>query len=164
MSRIRRSSEAGHTRKFLVVVDKTPECERALKFAARRAAHSGGGLTILACIEPVDFQHWMGVEKIMREEAEDAARAQIDRAIEQAKATIDIEPETVLKEGTPAEAVQELIEEDQDIAILVLGAGSDKDGPGPLVSLFAGGRASGFAIPVTVVPGTLSDEEIEALS
>lgn len=164
MSRLRRSTEEGHKRKFLVVIDDTVECDRALFFASRRAARSGGALILVTVVPPADFQHWMGVEQIMREEALEEANALIERAADKARKYAQIDPETVVREGYPADEVQALIDEDEDIAILVLGAGSDKDGPGPLVSLFANRGAAGLSIPVTVVPGTLSDEELEALS
>jgi len=164
MSRIRRIHETGHKRKFLVVIDDTPECERALYFAARRAANTGGGLVALSVVPHADFQHWVGVEALMREEAMEEARGVLDSAVDKARLFAEINPEAVIRQGNAAEEIQALIEEDQDIAILVLGAGSGKEGPGPLVSLFANRHVSGFTIPVTVVPGSLSDEEIEALS
>lgn len=164
MSKRRRSTEEGHKRKFLVVIDDTVECDRALYFAARRADRSGGALVILTVIPPADFQHWMGVEQIMREEALEEARALIERAAESARDHTNIEPECVVREGYAADEIQALIDEDEDIAILVLGAASGKEGPGPLVSLFANRGAAALSIPVTVVPGTLSNEDLEALS
>ncbi|MEM6666795.1 MAG: universal stress protein [Pseudomonadota bacterium] len=164
MSRIRRSSEEGHKRKFLVVVDDTSECERALYFASRRAKHSGGALALLHVIPPGDFQHWMGVEEIMRQEAVDTAEDILTAAKAKAERFAGIGAETIIREGNAAEEIKALVDSDEDIAILVLGAGTDKDGPGPLVSLFANRGASAFSIPVTVVPGTLTDDEIEALS
>ena len=164
MSRRRRSTEEGHKRKFLVVIDNTDECDRALFFASRRADRSGGALVILTIIPPADFQHWMGVEQIMREEALEEANALIDRAAESARSYATIEPEKVVREGYAAEEVHALIDEDEDIAILVLAAGSDKEGPGPLVTWFANRGAAALSIPVTVVPGTLSNEDLEALS
>ncbi len=164
MSKRRRSAEEGHKRKFLVVIDDTVECDRALYFAARRADRSGGALVILTVVPPADFQHWMGVEQIMREDALEEARALIERAAESARDHTNIEPECVVREGYAADEIQALIDEDEDIAILVLGAASGKEGPGPLVSLFANRGAAALSIPVTVVPGTLSNEDLEALS
>lgn len=147
-----------------MVIDDTVECERALFFASRRAARSNGALVLVTIIPPGDFQHWMGVEQIMRQEAQDEANALVERAAEQSRSYANIEPECVIREGFAADEIQALIDEDEDIAILVLGAGNDKEGPGPLVSLFANRTAGALSIPVTVVPGTLSNEELEALS
>jgi nucleotide-binding universal stress UspA family protein len=149
----RLSREAGHRRKFLAIIDDTPECERAVAYASKRAQSTSGVLVLLYVIEPDDFQHWLGVEKIMREEANATARAALD----------GIEPELVVREGKPTEEIHKLIEEDQDIAILVLAAGAGKEGPGPLVGAVAG-KGAAFPIPVTVVPQNLSDEEIDSLA
>jgi nucleotide-binding universal stress UspA family protein len=151
-------------RKFLVVVDDTEECLRALRYAARRALHTGGGVTLLTIIGPADFQHWLGVEEVMRQEAEDAARARLERLAAEVQDYAGITPELVIREGRSDDQVVGLIEEDEDIAILVLGAGTGAEGPGPLVSAFAGALAGTFPVPVTVVPGDLTDEEIEALA
>ena len=155
--------EAGHKRKFLTVIDDTPECERAVAYASRRALNTGGSLVLLFVIEPQDFQHWLGVEQIMREEAMETAQSALAAMAQKVRDGIGLEPEIVIREGKRAEEIHSLIEDDQDIAILVLAAGSGKEGPGPLVQTIAG-RAAAFPIPVTVVPYNLSDEEIESLS
>jgi nucleotide-binding universal stress UspA family protein len=152
----------GHRRKFLAVIDGTPECERAVHYAGRRAKNSNGGLILLFVIPEGDFQQWLGVEQIMRAEAMEEAEAAMAKAAQTVRETIGIDPEIVIREGSAAEQIHSLIEEDRDIAILVLAAGSTKEGPGPLVSSIAG-RGAAFPIPVTVLPDSLSDEEIDAL-
>ena len=159
----RLSREAGHRRKFLAVVDETPESERAVGYAARRALATGGALVLLYVVEPGDFQHWLGVEQIMREEANAAATAALDTVATRVREDVGIEPELVIREGTPSDQIHALIEDDQDIAILVLAAGGSKDGPGPLVSSIAG-KGTAFPIPVTVIPMSLTDDEIESLA
>ena len=163
MVAIRKSFEEGHRRKFLVVVDETSEADRAIVYAAKRAERTNGIATLLYVIAPGDFQHWLGVEQIMREEATATANAALDTHATKVRETIGIEPELVVREGKSADEIHKLIEEDQDIAILVLAAGSSKEGPGPLVSSIAG-KTAAFPIPVTVVPQNLSDEEIESLA
>ncbi len=159
----RLSRQAGHRRKFLAIIDDTPECERAVAYASRRARTTGGVLVLLFVIEPGEFQHFLGVEKIMREEATAAAKSALDHHAARVREHQGIEPELVIREGKPAEAIHGLIDDDQDIAILVLAAGMGKEGPGPLVTAVAG-KGTGFAIPVTVVPQGLSDEDIENLA
>lgn len=159
----RLSREAGHRRKFLAIIDDTPECERAVAYASQRAQTTGGVLVLLYVIEPGDFPGWLGVEKIMREEAQAAAQAALDAYAARVRQKLGLEPELVVREGVPSEEIHRLIDEDQDIAILVLAAGSGKEGPGPLVSSLAG-KGAGFPIPVTVVPAGLSDEDIENLA
>lgn len=159
----RLSHEAGHRRKFLAVIDQTEECERSVAYAARRAANTGGALVLVFVIEPSDFQHWLGVEKIMREEAMEAANAALAGHAERLRSQLGIEAELVVREGVQSEEIHKLIEEDQDIAILVLAAGGSTEGPGPLVASIAG-KGAAFPIPVTVVPVNLTDEDIESLS
>lgn len=159
----RLAREAGHRRKFLTIIDETPECERAVAYAARRASSTGGALVLLFVIDTADFQQWLGVEQIMREEARTTASATLDQYASKVRETQAIEPECVVREGARVEEIHRLIEEDQDIAILVLAAGNAKEGPGPLVTSIAG-KAAAFPIPVTVVPQNLTDEDIESLA
>ncbi|MBZ0218239.1 MAG: universal stress protein [Fimbriimonadaceae bacterium] len=159
----RQSKEPGHSRKFLVISDNSPESECALRFAACRAQSTGGKVTMLRVIEPGDFQHWLGVEEVRRGEALAEAQAILRLHTRKMKSYCDIEPEHVIREGNPAEEIVALIDEDPDIAILVLGASPDNEGPGPLVNSLASKGVAAFPIPVIIVPGTLTDEEINAL-
>jgi nucleotide-binding universal stress UspA family protein len=159
----RLSREAGHRRKFLAIVDDTPECERAVSYASMRMKSTNGVLVLLYVIEPDDFQHWLGVEKIMREEATATANAALDNYAGKVRQKFGIEPELVVREGKKVEEIHKLIEEDQDISILVLAAGAAKEGPGPLVASVVG-KGAAFPVPVTIIPQTLSDEDIESLA
>jgi len=158
----------GHKRKFLVVVDETPECESALAFAASRAKRTKGQLALLYVIEPEDEgMHWLGVEDVAREEGLSKAKAVFRLFGRKLRAMgfEDLIPEEIVREGSKDEEITKLIEEDQDIGVLVLGASRDPSGPGPLVSSLAGGRLAGvFPTPITVVPGHLCTDEILALA
>lgn len=159
----RLSREAGHRRKFLTIIDDTPECERAVAYASKRAVSTNGVPVLLYVVDPTDFQAFLGVEKVMREEATATAQSALDQAATKIRSALGIEPELVIREGKPAEEIHKLIEEDQDIAILVLAASNAKEGPGPLVASIAG-KGAAFPIPVTVVPHSLSDEDIDSLT
>ncbi|MAB15200.1 universal stress protein [Parvibaculum sp.] len=157
--------EGAKRRKFLVVVDGTPESEVAIHFASLRARHTDGVVTLLAVLEPGDAsQQWLGVQNIMKEEAREEAEQLLHRLASHVNEYAGIRAELIIREGRRAEQVKALIEEDKDIAILVLAAGTSKEGPGPLVTLVAGGSDKAFNIPVTVVPGDLSEEELRALT
>ncbi|HSM42753.1 MAG TPA: universal stress protein [Afifellaceae bacterium] len=164
MMRPRKSLEEGHKRKFLVVIDDSPECLRALTYAAKRAERTNGAVVLLYVLEPGDFQHWLGVEDIMREEAMEEAEAVLGRFGVKVRECSSVEPELVIREGARAEQVRNIIEEDEDIAVLVLGASEASEGPGPLVSAIAGKGSGTFPIPITIVPQTLSDEEMDAIA
>jgi len=164
MSRKRRSYEAGHKAKFLVVIDDTPECDRAVYYASRRAARVGVSVVMLRVIETHDHgQQWLGVAGIMRAEARDEATRMLAKAAARSNGIAGITPESVIREGEPHEQILKLIEEDEDIAVLVLAAGIDSEGPGPLVSSLCK-IAGTFPIPVAIVPGHLSDDELDAMS
>jgi len=158
----RLSRETGHRRKFLAVIDETPECGRAVAYAARRAKNSNGALVMLFVIDNSDFQQILGVGEIMRAEAEERARSTLEKFAANVREEQGIDPELIIREGRITEELPSLIEEDQDIAILVLAAGSGTEGPGPLVQSLAN-RAQ-FQIPVTVIPAGLSDEDIDAVT
>ena len=163
----RRSFEAGHARKFLLVVDDSQEVESALYYAASRILHSSGSLVMFYVVQPQEFQHWVGVRQVQLEEETNKARA-LFRLFRRKLHNVGFENiavEEVVREGNPPEALMQLIEEDEDIAILVLGASPDAKGPGPLVSLLATGKVAGtFPIPITIVPGNLALEDILTLA
>jgi nucleotide-binding universal stress UspA family protein len=160
----RRSREEGHKRKFLVVIDDTPECVRALSYAARRAAHTGGAVVLLNVIEPEAPQSWIGVEDIMRAEAREQAQATLVKFAARARELANLDPEMVIREGKRAEEIRKLIESDEDIAILVLAAGESSEGPGPLVTAIAARGSGTFPVPITIVPATLTDEQLDAIA
>lgn len=163
----RRSFEAGHRRKFLIVVDDSQEVESALYYAASRVQRSSGSLVMLYVIQPGDYQPWVGVRQAQLDEETTKAKAlfRLFRRKLSNNGFESIECEDVISEGDTGKVIIDLIHEDEDIAILVLGAATDAKGPGPLVSSLAAGRiAGGFPIPVTVVPGQLSLEDIKALA
>jgi nucleotide-binding universal stress UspA family protein len=164
MSSKRRSYEAGHKRKYLVVIDDTEECDRAVYWAAKRAGRTKSQIVMLRVLETGERnQQWLGVADIMRAEALEAANAALDKYAARTKQIARIKPDRVIREGNTAEEIAKLIDEDADIGILVLAAGTGKDGPGPLVSDIAK-TAGTFPIPVAIVPGHLSDDDLEAMS
>jgi nucleotide-binding universal stress UspA family protein len=164
MSRKRRSYEAGHSPKFLVVIDDTPECDRALHFASRRALRTGAAVIMLRVIEMHDRnQQWLGVADIMRAEAHEEAHAALERAAARGSSITGAMPERVIREGNKAQEILSLIEEDEDIAVLILAAGTGAEGPGPLVASLAK-TAGTFPIPVAIVPGHLSDEDLDTMT
>lgn len=164
MTAQRRSYETGHKPKCLVIVDDTAEWDRAVYYASRWAMRVGGGVVMLRIIELEEQnQQWLGVADIMRAEAQEDADAALDRAAGRANGIAAITPERVIREGDPTEQILDVIDKDVDITMMVLAANPGPEGPGPLVTLMAGVVGS-FPIPVTVVPGELSDADIDALS
>jgi len=164
MSTKRRSYEKGHKRKYLVVIDDTEECERAVHWAAKRAGRTKSQLIMLRVIETGEHsQQWLGVADIMKAEAMEAANKALDKYAAHAKKSARVTPERVIREGDTAEEIVKLIDADADIGILVLAAGTGKEGPGPLVTSLAK-TAGTFPIPVAIVPGHLNDDELDAMA
>jgi nucleotide-binding universal stress UspA family protein len=164
LGRRRRSNESGHRPKFLVVIDDTEEFDRALYFAARRAMRTNSGVSLLAVVDPAGFNEWLGVGSVIQQEAEEAASSMLNRAAMRAREISGIQPDLVMKSGPRSEQILQLIEEDEDISFLVLAASSSVDGPGPLVSTLAAKSSGTFPVPIVIVPGAMTDEEIEALA
>jgi nucleotide-binding universal stress UspA family protein len=164
MTTQRRSYETGHKPKCLVIVDDTAEWDRAVYYASRWAMRAGGGVVMLRVIETEDRnQQWLGVAEVMRAEALEEANAALDRAAGRANGIAAITPERVIREGDPTEQILDVIEKDADIAMLVLAANPGPEGPGPIIATMAE-TVGTFPIPVTLISGELSDEEIDALS
>ncbi|WP_010137319.1 universal stress protein [Oceanicola sp. S124] len=150
-------------RKFLVVLDDSRECLNAMRFAAMRAANTGGGVSILSIIAPDEFNHWMGVADIMRAEARERIEAHFEVFAKWMRDRQKIEPELVIREGEPYEQILGQIQEDGEIGVLVLGAAAGKSGPGPLVTAMSR-NAGSLPVPITIVPEDLSKDRLEAIT
>lgn len=150
-------------RKFLVVLDDSRECLNAMRFAAMRAANTGGGVAILSIIPPDEFNHWIGVGEVMREESRERIHAHFKVFAKWMRDRQGVEPELIIREGDLVPEILAQIAEDGEIGVLVLGAGSDRKGPGPLVSQLSRASAT-LPIPITIVPGELSKEKLQAIT
>ncbi len=151
-------------RVFLVVVDETEEMKVALRFACQRARRTGGRVALLYVIEPAEFQHWMAVEDLMREEARSEGEQLLQRLAAQVNELVGSIPVLYVREGKVRDELFKLLDEEPRISILVLGANTGSRGPGPLVSALTGNMIGKLRIPVTVVPGNLADDEIDSVS
>jgi len=146
-------------RKYLVIADRAPEARLALIYAAHRAKAAGGRLTLLCVIEPGDFQHWLGVGQVMRAEAQDEAEKLLHDFSTLAHKETGLTAELLTVEGKTREEIRNIITNDPAIRVLVLGAATSKDGPGPLVESLVS-DVTYFGIPVTVIPGSLAEEDV----
>jgi nucleotide-binding universal stress UspA family protein len=150
-------------RKFLIILDDTPEMLNAMRFAALRASKTGGGVEMLAVISPEEFQHFLGVADVMRAEAHEKVEAHFQVFKQRMEKQEGITPTLVIREGDKLDALIEHVRANPEIGVLVLGAGVDK-GPGPLVSALTGRRLAELRVPITIVPSSMSKEEIIAAS
>ncbi|KQB96887.1 universal stress protein [Loktanella sp. 1ANDIMAR09] len=150
-------------RKFLVVLDDSRECLNAMRFAAMRASHTGGGVAVLSIIPPDEFNHWIGVGEIMRAEARERIEVHFEVFAKWMRDKQNVDPELVIREGEPLSEIIAYVNEDPEIGVLVLGAGIDSKGPGPLVSQLSK-QSGSLPVPITIVPGDLSKERLEAIT
>lgn len=151
-------------RTFLVVVDQSEEMKIALRFASRRAMRTGGRVALLCIQEPAEFQHWMAVGDLMREEAREEAENLVQRLSAEVKEWSGSYPVVHMREGNPAEQLEALMAEEPSIQILVLAASTEAGTPGPLISHLMGKGSGSLRVPLTIVPGSLTDEQIIAIT
>jgi nucleotide-binding universal stress UspA family protein len=151
-------------RVFLVVVDESPEMRNALRYACRRAKRTGGRVAMLYVMDPPEGQQWGAVVDLMRQEARQQAEEVIAQHADVAMSLTGQPPTIYIREGKSREELIKLLTEDRSISVLVLGSSSSSEGPGPLVSAFAGKLGNQLRIPLTIVPGALTEAEIDAIS
>ncbi|MBO6782035.1 MAG: universal stress protein [Alphaproteobacteria bacterium] len=156
-------SSEGRPAVFLVVVDNSPEMHVALRWASLRARRTGGRVGLMRAIRPADFQHWAAVGNLMSAEAREEAEQLLQEHAAEVFRLYGGMPVLYLIEGDTKDAVIQLVEEDQDIRILVLAAGTGRRGPGPLITHLTKKAIAQLRIPVTIVPGGLTDEQIDRL-
>ncbi len=157
-------STAQEGRVFLVVVDETEELAAALRFACLRARRTGGRVAMVRVLEPAEFQHWMAIGDLMREEQREEAEQLLHKWSGLVNSLTGQTPVLYVKEGDPSEEVAKVIDEEKSISVLVLGAGTGPEGPGPLVTHFVTKMAGRLRVPITVVPGSLTEEQIESIT
>ena len=148
---------------FLVVVDETEELHQALHFACARAKSIDANIALVYVITPNDFGHWASVDALMREEAREQAEEIIKTHSDYANSFTGKTPLVYIREGETIDQILQLIEEEEQICQLVLGANTKSDSAGPIVNYITGKGAARCKIPVVIVPGNLTDAQIEAL-
>ena len=151
----------GQERVFLVVIDESPELKVALRYACRRAFRSNGRVAMVYVTEPTGFGDWMGVNQLMKDEARQQAEATMQKMATEVSKLSGKMPILYFREGDRRDELLNLIQEEPGISILVLAASTSPKGPGPLVSALTGKYVSKMRVPVTIVPGNLTPEDIE---
>ena len=149
---------------FLVVVDETKEMRVALHFAALRARHTGGRVALLCVIAPSDMGLSGAVEDLERQEARASAEELLAKLSAEVKEISGSLPVVYIRDGHARDALLALIAEEPSISVLVLVAGAGAEGPGPLISALVGKMAGSIRVPITIVPGSLSDAQLAALA
>ena len=152
-----------HRSKFLVIVDDSPELNVAIRFAAKRAQNTSGGVILLNIIEQFDPQQWQSIEDIILQESREKAQEKLQKWSKIINDLTGIVPELIIKEGVPSEKIVETLESDSAIRFLVLAA-AEAEQPGPLVSLLAGQKSGKLPVPIVIIPQGLTNEVIDDLA
>ena len=147
---------------FLVVADEKAGMHQALYYAARRAATSNGEVALFRCIEPQEGQLWGAVSNIMEAEAEQISKKILSDLSDYCEELGANKPKTFLKRGNTSDELIKLINSESLITVLVLGASTEMGNPGPLINFIINGTSE-FRIPITIVPGNLTDKQIDNL-
>ncbi len=149
---------------FLCVVDETEELWPALRFACRKANRMGARVGLLCVVEPAEFQHWLAVGELMREERREEAEETLQLVATAVQKQTGKIPTLFIREGDVKDELLACVEEEKNITLLVLGAATGPDGPGPLISYLVQKKAGGLRVPITIVPGGLSNDQIDSLT
>jgi hypothetical protein len=149
----------------LVIADESEEFPDALIYAGLICRNTGWRLIILRVIEPSDPAPWASISEEMRRQANDAAESLTQRFAAQVWAECGVTAEPVLREGDLKPELRKVIGEDTSIKLVVLASSAGPGGPGPLVTQL--GKSAGLGprpVPVIVVPGALTSEEVRHLA
>jgi len=165
MNEVRRAAPVRTNRVLLCVLDDSKELLVALDYASMRSRRTGARVGLLCIMDqPDDFQHWAAVGDLMREEARAEAESRLLQAAERVQRLSGQTPILYIREGETDNEVADQIAEDKDISFLILAASTGSQGPGPLITLFVTKTIGNFHIPVVIVPGNMSDEEIRSFA
>jgi nucleotide-binding universal stress UspA family protein len=155
--------EADPRRTYLVVVDDSAESRVALRFAARRAAKTGGRIEVLGIVEPQDFVQFGGVQAAIEEEQRLRIQGVVSSAIGEILDESGVETNIFVLQGEIVKTVRDFIGSRLEVDALVLGAAANGN-PGPLVTNLCGHEAGKLPCPLMIIPGTITDDRLEDLS
>ncbi len=146
--------------KYLVCVDGSAQSRVAVRFACLRAKNTNGYVVLLTVIEPAEFQHWMAVEDVMQEER----REEVERLLQELAAEVNewagVMPVFTVREGPTGDEIIAAVEEDPAVSFLVVGSSSASEKRGKLISWLASQLADRLSVPLVIVPGNLTDEQL----
>ena len=150
-------------KKFLIVIDESEELEKAIYFAANRAIHTDGNLSLLYIVDPAVNAQWSRIENLIEQEATSEAKKLCREWSQKIKSRFDIESEVIIKMGDRCDELLKLVEEDKNIRFLVLASSANSEEPGPLIKALTGKKIKDLSIPMVIIPGFLSEKEIDLI-
>jgi len=149
--------------KYLVGVDQRDESRVALRLACMKASARGSQVVMVHVVAPADFQTLGAIADRMREERKREGQLLLSQLAEEAYATYSIKPHTVLREGPTGDEILETALADADVSMIVLGMAEHGSGRGKLAAWLASQLGSKLPIPLLLVPGNLTDQQLHSL-
>ena len=146
--------------KFLVCVDRRPQSRVAIRYACRRARNTGGCVALLHVVEPPEFQHWAAVGGVMEDEGREEAWQLLDDLAHEVNEWAGVNPELIVREGELGDEILSHVAADEAVDVLVIGAAAPESQDSSLVTFLAGKLLGHLAVPLVVIPGNLSDDQI----
>jgi len=148
---------------YMIVADGSDEFQTAMRYASLSAKAAGAGVLVLRILGAVGFRQWGNIEERMKLEQRQQAE-QLMAGVEQTiKDVSGIQAEIVIREGQKVEQVLAVLENRPRVKKLILAASTNPAGPGPLIEHFAGKGMEQLNAPLTIIPGHLSDDALDAL-
>ena len=151
-------------KKFLIVIDESKELEKAIYFAANRAIHTDGKLSLLYIVDPAVNAQWSRIENLIEQEATSEAKKLCRIWSQKIKSRFGIESEVIIKMGDRCEELLKLVQEDTSIRFLVLASSANNEEPGPLIKALTGKKIKNLSIPMVIIPGSLSEKDIDLIA
>jgi nucleotide-binding universal stress UspA family protein len=151
-------------KKFLIVIDESKELEKAIYFAANRAIHTEGELSLLYIVDPAVNAQWSRIENLIEQEATSEAKKLCRIWSQKIKSRFGIESEVIIKMGDRCEELLKLVREDKSIRFLVLASSANNEEPGPLIKALTGKKIKNLSIPMVIIPGSLSEKDIDLIA
>ena len=151
-------------KKFLIVIDESKELEKAIYFAANRAIHTEGELSLLYIVDPAVNAQWSRIENLIEQEATSEAKKLCRIWSQKIKSRFGIESEVIIKMGNRCEELLKLVQEDTNIRFLVLASSANNEEPGPLIKALTGKTIKNLSIPMVIIPGSLSEKDIDLIA
>jgi nucleotide-binding universal stress UspA family protein len=151
-------------KKFLIIIDESKELEKAIYFAANRAIHTEGELSLLYIVDPAVNAQWSRIENLIEQEATSEAKKLCRIWSQKIKSRFGIESEVIIKMGDRCEELLKLVREDKSIRFLVLASSANNEEPGPLIKALTGKKIKNLSIPMVIIPGSLSEKDIDLIA
>lgn len=149
---------------ILVCVNDNEHSRVALKFACAKSKKTGCLVSILHVLEPADYQGLSMVMDHIENDKRKVAEKLLHDMADLANQFSGVTPVLMLREGINGKEIVAVANQDHTIGMLVMGSSPETPGKGKLLSWLVGQLGKELLIPMIIVPGNLTEQQIEALA